>query len=100
MGIAQNKQAEEKPHQPCLGTVHQQATFNCQGINCGLSPVICKNCAHQSTEQASLFMCKLCKVTERMKNFDVDALEIDTSNSIKLIASVSFDKQKRQFKYS
>ena len=35
-----------------------------------------------------------------MIDFDVDALEIDTSSTIKLVASVSFDKNKKQFKYS
>lgn len=37
-----------------------------------------------------------------MKTFDVDLEDIDTSvnsHNIKMVASVSFDRQKRQFKY-
>ena len=35
-----------------------------------------------------------------MNDFNDDDYEIDTSSTIKLVASVSFDRQKRQFKYS
>ena len=44
----------------------------------------------------------MCRVTEKMKNFDPDTagLEIDNEHSIELVASVSFDRQKREFNYS
>ena len=35
-----------------------------------------------------------------METVDMDAMEFDTGHSIELIASVSFDRKRKQFKYS
>lgn len=72
------------------------------GENCNICPMICMNCAYQSTKVLTRWTCKLCKVTEKMQDFDMDAQDIDTSvnsHNIQMVASVSFDRQKRQFKY-
>ena len=87
----------------CILPNHIDDKFPCMGTNCNIAPFICKNCAYQSKKDASKYMCKLCKVTEQMEDIDVDSMEIDTntsSHSIKMVASVSFDRQKRQFKYA
>ena len=72
------------------------------GENCNIRPELCQNCAYLINEEKGTYTCKLCKVTENMKDFDVDDLDIDTdanSHNIVCVASVSFDRQKRQFKY-
>ena len=35
-----------------------------------------------------------------MENFDVDASKIDMTHNIKCVASVSYDRQKNEFKFS
>ena len=65
------------------------------GENCNIAPEICTNCSYVSSEDKTRHMCKLCKVTERMENIDIDAMEIDTSvnsHNIECVASVSFDR--------
>ena len=65
---------------------------------CNVRPVICKNCSYKSAAHGRV--CKLCKLSEKMVDFDIDALEIDMSHDIKCVASVSFDRQKNEFKFS
>ena len=60
--------------------------------------MICKNCSYKSTAHGRV--CKLCKLSEKMVDFDIDALEIDMSHNIKCVASVSYDRQKNEFKFS
>jgi len=35
-----------------------------------------------------------------MEDFDIDSLEIDPTNNIVCVASVSFDRQRNEFKFS
>ena len=65
---------------------------------CNTRPVICKNCSYNSKAHGRV--CRLCNVGEEMEDFDIEALDIDTSHQIKCVASVSFDRQKNEFKFS
>ena len=44
--------------------------FECQYSNCSMKPYICRNCSYKSVKNLQMILCKLCKVTERMENFD------------------------------
>ena len=59
-------------------------------------------CCYTLVKQDDMPACKLCKVTERMEDVDKLDIEPDVKNShnIVCVASVSFDRQKRQFKYT
>ena len=78
--------------------------FTCMTVNCNVKPYICHNCAYQSKHDAETLICKLCCTTERMEDFDFDSIEIQpedaNSNNFKLVASVSYDRQKNAFHYS
>ena len=65
---------------------------------CNVRPVICRNCSYKSKEHGRV--CKLCRVGEKMTDFDVDTLDIDMSHGIKCVASVSYDRMKNEFKFS
>ena len=75
--------------------------FNCMGDNCNMRPVLCPACSYTSTEKDNVKFCKMCRVTEKMKNYEPahDEMEVDTKHTIELVASVSFDKTKKQFNY-
>ena len=60
-------------------------------------------CSYTLVKQGNKQACKLCKVVERMDANNLDGLDIDTSvNShiIECVATVSFDRQRRQFRYT
>ena len=64
----------------CQGHSHiDKNIFKCMGLNCNLAPNICSNCAYPSKEDKNRLTCKLCCVTEKMKTFNTDELEIDTA---------------------
>ena len=65
---------------------------------CNVRPVMCDNCSCKSKQHGRV--CRLCQLAEKMVNFDVDALDIDMSHQIKCVASVSYDRQKNEFKFS
>ena len=74
---------------------HLDEKFQCMGDNCNIRPDLCHNCAYLIDEEKGTYTCKLCKVTENMKSFDPDDLDIDTdasSHNIVCVASVSFDR--------
>ena len=66
-----------------------------------MRPVLCPACSYTSTENDKISFCKMCRVIEKMKSFEpaADEEDVDTSHSIKLVASVSFDKTKKQFNF-
>ena len=66
-----------------------------------MRPLLCKNCAFKSEDDKKVLICKMCRVTEKMRNFDVEqeGVEIDTTHAIKMVASVSYDRTKKQFNY-
>ena len=70
---------------------------------CNMKPFLCDNCAYVSCEDASIKFCNMCRITEQMKEYDVDEETVReddrNSHSVELVASVSFDRQKRQFNY-
>ena len=99
MGNSNSDTAADKPAEKdrtqCKNGNHIQTKFNCQGANCNIAPYICKGCSYESEKNVGLELCKLCMVTERMDDIDIDELEIDTSvnsHSITMVASVSFDR--------
>ena len=66
-----------------------------------MRPYICKNCAYNSSENAKAMICKMCRVTEKMSTFDEEQkdVQVDISHDIKLVASVSYDRNKKAFNY-
>ena len=104
-GVEEEKRSEldEKARRAlCTAAKHVNKVFECQGANCNMKPLLCSNCSYDSDDDPGIKFCKMCRVTEKMKNFDPDTagLEIDNEHSIELVASVSFDRQKREFNYS
>ena len=86
----------------CKPPYHVDEQFPCERENCNIRPFLCKGCAYTSNKDNAL-MCRLCRVTEKMDDFNVDDLEVDndpSSHTIVCIASVSYDRQKAAFKYS
>ena len=67
-----------------------------------MKPKLCPSCAYQSTVDSSKYFCKMCLVTEKMDNYEpeLDEEEKKPSHNIVCVASVSFDKTKKQFDYS
>ena len=56
----------------CIKPQHQLESFECTR-NCSMGPIVCKNCSYLSKDPKNgpdCWMCKLCKLTEDMENFD------------------------------
>lgn len=89
----------------CQPPMHQLSDpFFCPQTNCSIRPEICKNCAFKSivnTGGEGTMICKLCSVTEMMADLNTETIKFeDGDKKISLIASVSYDRKKGQFKYS
>ena len=76
--------SEDSAVEKCTGYRHldPKKTFECQGSNCNMRPIICKRCAFESLDKSSNLICKMCRVTEKMRDFSVEAagIEIDEKN--------------------
>ena len=94
VGIQQLTQCTKQRH-------IQKHLYNCQRPNCNLKPLLCDECAFTSSDFQAVKMCKLCHVSDHMKDFDpgqqID--ELNSEHKIKLVASVSYDRNKKQFNY-
>ena len=69
----------------CGGGFHLSSPeYPCHESNCNLKPILCNSCSFKSTENPAVRQCKLCRVTERMKDFDPEkeGIEIDQTHSI------------------
>ena len=66
-----------------------------------MRPFICNNCAYHSSAEPKVLICKMCRVTEKMANFDEEQkdAQVDISHNIQLVASVSYDRNKKAFNY-
>ena len=72
-----------------------------------MRPILCKKCAYESLdkEKPTILICKMCRVTEKMRGFSVEAAGIkedefkESGHTIKMVASVSYDRTKKQFNY-
>ena len=85
----------------CGGGQHIMASFECQCEDCEMSPIICNKCSYKSKEAATKGkrFCKLCRAAEKMREIEDEDEEIDTTtqNNVKLVSSVAYDKEKRNF---
>ena len=62
----------------CQGNQHvSKEKFECMFDHCSIKPYLCRTCAERSDVDRDKFICKLCKITEEMNNFDSSTLEID-----------------------
>ena len=88
----------------CSGNDHVMATFTCQSDTCGTSRLICKKCAKYSEKSPGSLICKQCFIAQEDSDEDSDdgidyAAEAAKPSDFKLIATVSYNREKRDFEY-
>ena len=73
--------SENAAPEKCTGYKHldPKKTFECQGSNCNMKPIICKRCAFESLDDKTKLICKMCRVTEKMRDFSVEDAGIDVN---------------------
>ena len=76
-------------------------TFECQSEDCEMSPILCNKCSFKSREAETKGkrFCKLCRAAEKMREIENEEEEIDTTtaNTVQLVSSVAYDREKRNF---
>ena len=96
--MGQDSPTSSQLNRYCQGDFHVSGNkFECMYEHCSMKPYLCHTCAERSDVDPEKYICKLCKVTETMDNFDSSKLQIDKNHTIKQVASVSFNKDKQAF---
>ena len=64
----------------CGAGRHVMESFECQGPDCEMSPILCQKCSYKSKEEATKGkrLCRLCRAAERMREIEDDEEVIDT----------------------
>ena len=77
--------------------------FVCENDSCALGNLICAKCCYESTKKEGNRICKRCSVAEEDSDSDDDsvdyAAEAAKPSNFTLVATVSYNKERRDFDY-
>ena len=74
-------------------------SFECEGEDCEMAPLICNKCSYKSKEEETKGKryCRSCRAAEKMRAIEDEEEDLDTTPSgIKLVSSVAYDKGKKK----
>ena len=94
---------EHGKEKPCKGNKHVLEQLTCTNPNCGDRKTICRNrhCGYPSMKNVERFLCRLCWVAEKseLEFTEEEKRDLGKKADIKVMASVSFDRENNRFNY-